>query len=181
MSQSIQSIPFNKINGQSTSLNEYAGSVVLIVNVASKCGLTPQYEELVKIYNQYKEKGLVILGFPANNFAEQEPGSNAEIETFCSATYGVDFPMAEKISVNGDNRHPLYQSLIQEKLHPLRNPNSELEKKLDELGFAPKNDTDITWNFEKFLVSREGKVIGRFAPDIAPADARIIQAIQAAL
>ncbi|MFM2477032.1 glutathione peroxidase [Celerinatantimonas sp. MCCC 1A17872] len=181
MSNAITQIPFNKIDGTPTSLEEFSGSVVLIVNVASKCGLTPQYEQLVELYHQYKDKGLVVLGFPANNFAAQEPGSNGEIATFCSATYGVDFPMAEKISVNGDDRHPLYQALIDAKPHALRNAGMSFEKRLKEKGLGVENETDVTWNFEKFLVSRDGEVIGRFAPDIVPTDERVTSEIEKAL
>ncbi|CAG9296445.1 glutathione peroxidase [Celerinatantimonas diazotrophica] len=181
MSQSITQIPFNKLDGTPTSLEEFSGSVVLIVNVASKCGLTPQYEQLVELYHQYKDKGLVVLGFPANNFASQEPGSNSEIATFCSATYGVDFPMAEKISVNGADRHPLYQALIAAKPDTLRNPDMSFEKRLKDKGLGVENESDITWNFEKFLLSTDGQVIGRFAPDIEPTDQRITSTIEKAL
>ncbi|MFM2484186.1 glutathione peroxidase [Celerinatantimonas yamalensis] len=181
MSQPISTIAFDMIDGQSSSLNDYANKVILVVNVASKCGLTPQYEQLVSLYHQYQAQGLVIIGFPANNFAGQEPGSNGEIATFCSATYGVDFPMASKISVNGDDRHPLYQALIDAQPNAVRNQNSQLEQKLTEKGLASKNETDITWNFEKFLVNRQGDVISRFAPDITPIDERITNAIKAAI
>lgn len=181
MTQQFTAIPFNKIDGTSTSLEDFSDSVVLLVNVASKCGLTPQYEQLVEVYNKYKEQGFTVLGFPANNFGAQEPGSNQEIATFCSATYGVDFPMAEKVSVNGEDRHPLYQALIDAYPHALHNEDSALEKLLADKGLAPEDDTDIMWNFEKFLINRKGLVIGRFAPDITPDDPRIIDAIKQAL
>lgn len=181
MSQSITTIPFNKLDGTPTSLAEFSGSLVLLVNVASKCGLTPQYEQLVELYHQYKDKGLTVIGFPANNFAAQEPGSNSEIATFCRATYGVDFPMAEKISVNGDDRHPLYQALIDAMPQALRNPDKGFEKRLQEKGLGAKKESDITWNFEKFLINRNGEVIGRFAPDIEPTDKRITSSIEKAL
>ncbi len=175
---SIYDIPVRKIDGKDASLKDYKGDVLLVVNVASKCGLTPQYEALEKTYQAYRDKGFKVLGFPANNFAGQEPGSDAEIADFCSTKFDVDFPMFSKISVQGADRHPLYQELI--KAHPGRTnkPDSQLKKILDERGLASKDETDIMWNFEKFLVSRDGKVVGRFAPDIPPNDPAITGAIE---
>jgi len=146
----------NNIEGQPAPLSQYKGKVVMIVNVASKCGFTPQYAGLEKLYEKYKDKGFVILGFPANNFGQQEPGSNEEIKTFCSRNYNVTFPMYAKISVKGDDKHPLYEYLTQ-------------------------TGGDVKWNFTKFLVGKEGKVIGRFEPGVTPESAEIAGAIEKAL
>jgi glutathione peroxidase len=151
---------------------------MLIVNVASKCGLTPQYTDLEALYEQYHDRGLVVLGFPANQFAGQEPGSNQDIQEFCSTKYGVKFPMFEKIVVKGDGQHPLYQNLVAAIPNAQQNPQGSLRKTLDQHGLGPSNDTDVMWNFEKFLVDREGKVVGRFAPDFAPKDPVITNAVE---
>lgn len=178
----VTNIPFNKIDGTSTNLGEFSGSVVLAVNVASKCGLTPQYEGLEKLYEEYREKGLVVLGFPANNFKEQEPGSNEEIVEFCTSTYGVEFPLAEKISVKGDDIHPLYSELTSAQPSATgAGPDNGLLQKLSQIGCAPEKEGDVLWNFEKFLISKEGDVVGRFAPDIPPQDERIVAAVEAEL
>jgi len=177
----LYDIPIDRIDGSKASLADYKGKVMLIVNVASKCGLTPQYDALEKLYKDKKADGLVVLGFPANNFKGQEPGSNGEIQEFCRSTYGVDFPMFSKVEVTGDNTHPLYKSLIKEKPAATAKENSELTKILEKIGEKPKNPSDILWNFEKFLVSRDGKVVGRFAPDITPDDALVTKAIDAEL
>jgi glutathione peroxidase len=181
MTNALTNIAFTKMDGEQSSLNDYNGSVVLIVNVASACGLTPQYEALEKLYEEKQTKGLVVLGFPANNFGAQEPGSNEEIVEFCRGKFGVQFPMAEKISVTGDDTHPLYRQLIAEKPNAEKNPDSKLLEILKANNLAPKNDTDVMWNFEKFLLNRKGEVVARFAPDIAPDDTRITSAIEAEL
>lgn len=177
----LAQIPFVRMDGTRATLGDYKGSVVLIVNVASKCGLTPQYEGLEKLYEQKRDQGLVVLGFPANNFGAQEPGSNEEIVEFCTGNFGVQFPMAQKISVKDADIHPLYQALIAAQPKATQNPGGELRAKLESYGYGPKNDTDVMWNFEKFLVGRDGSVVGRFAPDVAPGDALIVNAIEAAL
>jgi glutathione peroxidase len=177
----IYDIPVRRIDGNSASLADHKGEVLLVVNVASQCGLTPQYAELEEIYETYRDRGLVVLGFPANEFAKQEPGSNAEIKQFCETKFGVKFPMFEKIVVKGEGQHPLYRELIASKPTAQQNPNGTLRKTLEKHGLAPTNDTDIMWNFEKFLVNRQGEVVGRFAPDIAPKDATITGAIEAEL
>lgn len=177
----VTNIPFLNIDGTENTLSAYQGQAVLVVNVASKCGLTKQYEALEALYERYREQGLVVLGFPANNFAGQEPGSNDEIAQFCTATFGVQFPMAAKISVSGSDTHPLYQALIESYPHAQRNNDSQLLKLLQEKGLAPATDTEIMWNFEKFLIGRDGQVLGRFAPDITPDDPRIVGAIETAL
>jgi len=181
MSANLYDIPVRSIDGKDTSLAEHKGKVMLIVNVASKCGLTPQYADLEKVYENYRDKGLVVLGFPANEFAGQEPGSNPEIKQFCESKFGVQFPMYEKIVVKGEGQHPLYRSLIEACPKAQAKPDSGLRKTLDSHGLGPKNDTDIMWNFEKFLVNREGKVVARFAPDIAPQETPVTAAIESEL
>ncbi len=181
MSNALSQISFKKMDGSDATLNDYHGSVVLIVNVASACGLTPQYDALEKLYESHRARGLVVLGFPANNFGAQEPGSNEEIVEFCRGNFGVQFPMAQKISVTGDDAHPLYRQLVAARPSAEKNPESKLLEILKANNLAPKNDTDVMWNFEKFLLNRKGEVVGRFAPDIAPDDARIVAAIEAEL
>ena len=164
---SLYEISATTIDGQATTLNDFAGKTLLIVNVASKCGLTPQYEQLEALYEKYKDKGLVVMGFPSNEFAGQEPGSDAEIKEFCQMTFGVKFPMFGKVSVNGEQRHPLYNNLVAAQPKAQQLENSPLKAKLEEHGLlGGKSESDIMWNFEKFLVSGDGKVVGRFAPDI---------------
>jgi glutathione peroxidase len=181
MSNNLSQISFKRMDGSNAKLADFEGSVVLVVNVASACGLTPQYEGLEKLYEQKREQGLVVLGFPANNFGAQEPGTNEEITAFCTGTFGVQFPLAQKISVKGDDIHPLYQQLIAAQPKATPNPEGDLREKLESYGFGPKNDTDVMWNFEKFLIGRSGEVVGRFAPDVTPADPRITAAIEVEL
>jgi glutathione peroxidase len=176
----IQDIPLTTISGAATTLAEYSGKVLLIVNVASKCGLTPQYEGLERLYEQYRKRGLVVLGFPANNFLGQEPGSDDEIAEFCRATYSIAFPMFSKISVAGDDQHPLYRELTSAVATSQGNPEAHRER-LKGFGIATTDEPDVLWNFEKFLVGRDGTVIGRFAPNLAPDDALLVGAIEAAL
>ncbi len=183
---SLFDLPVQRISGESASLAEFRGSVLLIVNVASKCGLTPQYEGLEKLYNTYRERGLVILGFPANDFAGQEPGSNEEIQSFCSLTYNVTFPLFAKIAVTGPDAHPLYQALTaSQPAAQLNDPGfrANLDGFLSTTGTGATTNPDpgILWNFEKFLVDRNGAVVARFAPDMLPEDPRILAAIEAAL
>jgi len=181
MSDTLFTLPLKTITGEITTLEHYRGSVLLIVNVASKCGLTEQYEELESLYQELHQEGLEILGFPSNEFAGQEPGSESEILAFCRATFGVEFPMFSKIEVNGANRHPLYQALIKECPQAATLDDSGFYQRLANKGRAPKQPEDILWNFEKFLVGRDGRVIQRFAPDIKPRDPLILTAISAAL
>ena len=159
---SIQNIPVKTIAGKPSSLKDFAGNVLLVVNVASKCGLTPQYEQLEQLQKEYGDRGFSVIGFPCNQFMGQEPGSMEQILEFCSTTYGVTFPMFEKIDVNGDDQHPLYAELTQVE---------------DADGAAG----DVQWNFEKFLVGRDGRVVARFAPDVTADDPRLRAAIDAAL
>lgn len=178
MSKSLTDIPLRRIDGTPTSLADYRGRVLLVVNVASKCGLTPQYEGLEKLFESKREEGLDVLGFPANNFGGQEPGSHEEIVEFCSTTYGVQFPMFEKLSVKGDDQHPLYASLINAQPHATDKPGSDFKAKLAGYGIKPAADTDVLWNFEKFLISRDGKVVERFAPDVSATDDLLLAAIE---
>lgn len=160
--KSVYDFSLKDINGKDVKLKNYRGKVVMLVNVASKCGLTPQYEGLQKIYTKYQGQGFVILGIPANNFGGQEPGTNEEIKTFCSLKYNVTFPMFSKISVKGDDIDPLYKFLTDKQTNP-------------EFG------GDIAWNFNKFLVDRNGKIIARFSPKETPDSEKVIQTLEAAL
>jgi glutathione peroxidase len=159
---SIYTTPISSLDGSSSPLAQAEGSVSLIVNVASKCGLTPQYEALETLQKNYTGKGFTVVGIPCNQFMGQEPGSPEEIATFCSTTYGVTFPLTEKIDVNGDNRHPLYAAL-------------------SSVADSEGVDGDIRWNFEKFLVNRNGEVVARFHPKTAPDAPEVIAAIESAL
>lgn len=179
MTTSVYDIPVVSINGTETVLNQYQGKVLLVVNVASKCGLTPQYEGLEKLYNEKKQQGLEILGFPSNDFLAQEPGTNEEIEQFCRLNYQVDFPLFEKIPVVGEAKHPLYAALTQ--AIPTRTGEGPWLDDLVEYGLTPNNPPEVLWNFEKFLVNKNGEVVARFAPDIAADDARLLDAINAEL
>jgi glutathione peroxidase len=181
MSASIYDIPVRKITGADASLAEFKGKVLLVVNVASKCGLTPQYEGLEKLYKQYRDKGLVIAGFPANDFKAQEPGTSEEIQSFCSLNYGVDFPLFEKITVVGAEKHPLYAALIAAKPAAVNVSEVPWSEKLKGYGIDPNPAPEVLWNFEKFLVSRDGKVVERFAPDTAPDAPALVAAIEAEL
>jgi len=149
----------NSIDGDPVPLMRFKGKVILLVNVASKCGLTPQYEGLQKLYSKYKDRDFIILGFPANNFLKQEPGTDKEIKSFCSVNYGVEFPIFSKISVKGKNQHPLYKFLTSKETNPL---------------FPGK----IRWNFEKFIFNRNGEMTGRFHPKVKPDDKQIIELIE---
>jgi glutathione peroxidase len=157
MAKSVHEFTLNTLSGTPQSLKEYAGKVLVIVNVASKCGYTPQYADLQKFYDEYQQKGLVILGFPANNFGNQEPGTDADIAQFCQANYGVTFPMFSKLSVKGADIHPLYKYLTQE------------------------SGVEVSWNFNKFIVNKEGKVIKHFKSAVKPDDKEFLQTIKAAL
>jgi glutathione peroxidase len=179
MTAALYDIPLKTIDGAPATLGDYKGKVLLVVNVASKCGLTPQYAGLETLYRDKKDDGLVVLGFPANNFGAQEPGTEAEIADFCSLTYGVDFPMFAKISVKGEDRHPLYDALIAAK--PEAEGTDVMRGKLAGYGIPASEPSDVLWNFEKFLVGRDGAVAARFSPDIAADDPRLTAAIDKAL
>ncbi|MHB1710230.1 MAG: glutathione peroxidase [Acidimicrobiales bacterium] len=159
---SIYDLPVRFLAGEETSVGRYRGQALLLVNVASRCGLTPQYEGLERLQKTYGDRGFTVLGFPCNQFGGQEPGSPEEIATFCSATYGVTFPMMEKVDVNGEGRHPIY----------------------DQLTACPDGDGeagDVQWNFEKFLVSPDGEIVHRFRPAVDPEAPEVIDAIEGAL
>jgi glutathione peroxidase len=175
----VQDIPVTTITGEQTSLGDFAGNVLLVVNVASKCGLTPQYEALEAIYRRYKDQGLVVLAFPANNFGGQEPGTHEEIVEFCNVNYDVSFPLFAKISVVGEDQHPLYAELTQ--AQPAAAGKDDMREGLRKYGMTPTEDPDVLWNFEKFLVSRDGKVVDRFAPRTTPDDPSVVRAIEAEL
>ncbi len=158
--ESILEIPLKTIDGEATSLKAHKGDVLLVVNVASQCGLTPQYEGLQEVFEKYQAKGLKVLGFPCNDFGAQEPGTNSEIKVFCTTKYNVSFPMYDKLHVKGEDQHPLYAALT---------------------GKSSPFPGDIEWNFGKFLIDRNGKIIHRFSPRTEPGSAEVINAIEAAL
>ena len=160
---SIHDVPVARLDGTATTLGELTGDrPALLVNVASKCGLTPQYTALERLHEQYADRGFTVVGLPCNQFGGQEPGSSEEIAEFCSATYGVTFPMTEKVEVNGDGRHEVYRQLVD-------TPDEEGES------------GDIRWNFEKFLLASDGKPIARFSPTVTPDDPRVVDAIEGLL
>ncbi len=177
----LYTIPVTRIDGSVSTLADFRGKVLLLVNVASRCGLTRQYDALEKTYARYHHAGFEILGFPANDFAGQEPGSNEEIAQFCRGTFGTSFPMFSKITVVGPYKHPLYAALIDAL------PASEGEGKpgmvdsLIKFGTKPNEEPELLWNFEKFLVSRTGKPVKRFSPDTLPDAPAITNAIEAEL
>lgn len=181
MTTPLYDIPLETIGGEPTSLAAFRGRVLLVVNVASKCGLTPQYEALEKVYERFRDQGLVITGFPANDFKSQEPGSNEEIQTFCSMNYGVTFPLFSKIKVIGPDKHPLYQALIAAQPKAVSNSDVPFREKLKGYGIDTLPEPEILWNFEKFLVNRKGEVVRRFSPDTVPDDPELIAAIEAEL
>ena len=158
----LYDIPIHTLQGADAQLGDYAGKTLLLVNVASKCGLTPQYEGLERLQKSYADRGFSVIGFPCNQFMGQEPGTAEEIEQFCSTTYGVTFPLMEKIEVNGEGRHPIYTELT-------------------ETPAAAGNAGDITWNFEKFLVSPKGDILARYRPQVEPEDAAVVNDIEAQL
>ena len=176
MNADIQSIPLKRVDGSDDTLAAHRGKVLLIVNVASKCGLTPQYDGLEDLFRKRQGEGLEVLGFPANNFRQQEPGTNTEIADFCSATYGVDFPLYSKISVVGADQHPLYGALT--KAQPNAIGDGPMRERLQGHKIEPNPAPDVLWNFEKFVVGRKGDVVARFAPDVAATDPRLVEVIE---
>jgi glutathione peroxidase len=175
----IKDIPLTRIDGAPDTLGAHKGKVLLIVNVASKCGLTPQYEGLEKLFETKRAQGLEVLGFPANDFRAQEPGSNSEIAEFCKATYGVKFPLFSKISVVGSQKHPLYAELT--KAQPAATGEGPMRERLAGYKIETNPAPEVLWNFEKFVVSRRGEVVARFAPDVAADDPRLVRALDAEL
>ena len=174
---SIYEIPVKTIDGQEITLNDYKGKTLLIVNVASKCGLTPQYEGLQKLYSEYQDKDFEILGFPANNYLGQEPGTEEEIKDFCSTNYNVTFPLFSKLSTKGNDQHPLYKYLTETKPETDVNDGG-LEEKLKGYGAVRSTPSEVLWNFEKFLVNKDGEITARFAPDVTPVDERLTAKIE---
>ncbi len=181
LSARIYDIPVEKITGEPASLADYKGNVLLIVNVASKCGLTGQYEALEKLYERFRGQGFVITGFPANDFRAQEPGTNEEIQSFCMLNYGVTFPLFSKITVVGAGRHPLYSALIAAQPKATSLAENPFREKLKGYGIDTLPEPEILWNFEKFVVSRTGEVVRRFSPDTVPDAPELIAAIEAEL
>ena len=156
MSSSLSTIAIKTIDGQEQTLGDYSGNVLLIVNVASYCGYTPQYEGLENLYHTYGSQGLKVMGFPCNDFGSQEPGSNEEIKTFCSSRYGVDFPLFDKVHAKGSEQHPLYAALTSQ---------------ADPAG-------EVAWNFEKFLISKDGQIVGRYRSSVSPSAPELVAAIE---
>lgn len=181
MNTSLYDIPLKRINGDNASLGDFRGKVVLAVNVASKCGLTPQYEGLEKLHAEYGGQGLVVAGFPANDFAGQEPGTDGEIEAFCKTTFGIQFPMFGKITVTGAQKHPLYDVLTKAQPAATTPAGESFREKLKGYGIAPNPEPEVLWNFEKFLLNRKGEVVQRFSPDMAPDDPALVSAIKSEL
>lgn len=176
---SLYDIPLKRIDGSVDCLASYRGKVLLVVNVASKCGLTPQYEGLEKLYQDKHAQGLEVLGFPANDFNGQEPGSDAQIGAFCSTTYDVHFPLFSKIVVTGSDKHPFYAQLTD--IQPAAIGEGPMREKLASHGVTPSEPPEVLWNFEKFLIGRRGEVVARFAPDVTADDPRLVSAVDAEL
>ncbi len=162
-------------------MGDYAGKVRLVVNVASKCGLTPQYAALEAMYRKYKARGFEVLAFPSNEFGGQEPGTEAEITEFCTTTYDVTFPMFAKIAVKGPAQHPLYAALTKARPEARSLSTSDFRAKLASYGVPVGEPSEVLWNFEKFLLDREGKVVERFAPDVSPDEGLVVSVIEAEL
>lgn len=182
MTQPVTAYDFdaNLLDGTPVSLADYRGRVTLVVNVASRCGYTPQYKGLEALYRRHKDAGFAVLGFPCNQFGAQEPGTSDEIASFCTGTYDVTFPMFAKIAVTGANTHPLYRELI--KAQPSAQGDAEgFREKLVGYGIEPNPAPGVLWNFEKFLVARDGRVVARFAPSVAPDDPALVTSVDAEL
>lgn len=180
MQAPLYSIPVKTIDGHETTLAAYAGKVLLVVNVASRCSFTPQYDGLEMLFEDMGDRGLAILGFPANDFAEQEPGNSKDIKSYCRETYNASFPLFEKIVVSGEAKHPLYSELTT--AQPTRAGNSDhLREMLVDLGITPTEDPEVLWNFEKFVIGRSGQVVARFTPDTVPDHPELVGVIDAEL
>ncbi|MEZ5742216.1 MAG: glutathione peroxidase [Sphingomonadaceae bacterium] len=176
----IAQIPLTRIDGSDDTLANHKGNVLLVVNVASKCGLTPQYEGLEALYQAKKDEGFEVLGFPANDFGAQEPGSHDEIVEFCKANYGVSFPLFAKNDVTGEDKQPLYAELIQA-VPEKQGPSEEFRERLKGYGMTPTEDPEVLWNFEKFVIGKDGSVVARFAPGTEPNDPALVETIEAEL
>lgn len=177
MTSAIQQIPLRTIDGTPATLGDFQGDVLLVVNVASKCGLTPQYTALEAVHERFRDQGFAVLGFPANDFAGQEPGTDEEISEFCSVTYGVQFPMFSKIAVTGPDKHPLYAELISS-APAAQGDKAGFRENLRGRGRPATDEPEVVWNFEKFLLSRDGEVVARFAPTVTPDDELVTSAIE---
>ena len=177
MAENLYEIPVKTIDGTETNLGEYKNKVLLIVNVASKCGLTPQYAGLEKLYENYRAKNFEVLGFPANNFMGQEPGTEEEIKDFCTTNFDVQFPLFSKISVKGDDQNPLYKYLTETKPETDVNDGA-FEAKLKGYGSTRSAPSEVLWNFEKFLIGKNGEIAARFAPDVTAEDERLIKRVE---
>jgi glutathione peroxidase len=175
----LGTIEFHKMDGSTGTLSDHAGDVVLVVNVASQCGLTPQYTGLQQLYDDKRDEGFTILAFPANNFGGQEPGTDEEIAEFCEQEYSVTFPVMSKISVAGNDQHPLYAALAEQA--PTADGKAEMRETLRGHGLDPTDDPDVLWNFEKFLIGKDGAVVARFSPAVAPDAPEFTGALEAAL
>lgn len=178
MSTDIKNIEFKLADGKTSTLNDFKNKVVLVVNVASECGLTPQYTGLEKVFETYEKEGFTVLGFPANEFGAQEPGSNEEIQAFCKGTFGVRFPVAQKIIVKGEKIHPLYKGLIEAAPTAVQRADSGLRANLEKHGLLSGTPKEIMWNFEKFLINKIGEVVVRFAPDVDPTSTAVTDVIE---
>lgn len=176
----LQLIPIETMDNEVTNLGAFAGDVLLLVNVASKCGLTPQYEALEALHRSYVDRGLRVLAFPANDFRGQEPGTNEEILDFCRTSYDVTFPLFAKMVVTGPDKHPLYAGLIESPVPVSGNPEVHRER-LHGFGITPTDEPEVLWNFEKFLVGSDGRIVARYAPTVTPDDPELISAIETEL
>lgn len=175
----LYDIPLKRIDGTETTLAAFRGRVLLVVNVASKCGLTPQYEGLESLYQAKRAQGFEVLAFPANDFRAQEPGSDEEIQQFCTLTYDVHFPMFSKVSVLGSACHPLFSALTE--AQPRATGDGPMRERLQSRGIETGAASDVLWNFEKFLLDRQGRVVARFAPDVQAHDPRLLGAVETEL
>ncbi len=176
----LPDMPLTRNDGSGDSLSAHAGKVLLVVNTASQCGLTPQYAGLEALHREYGPRGFEVLAFPANDFGSQEPGSDAEIATFCETSFGTSFPIFAKASVVGDAKQPLYAALTQ--AVPTKQGDVEgMKERFRGYGMVPNEDPEVLWNFEKFLIGRDMVVLARFAPGTAPDDAQLVAAIEGAL
>lgn len=181
MANDLYNIPLERIDGRPATLEPYRGRVLLLVNTASQCGLTPQYKALEALYQRFKEDGFFVLGFPSNDFLAQEPGSNEEISRFCAGHFHVTFPMFGKIPVVGPNRHPLYNALTAARPASVGDGKQKFIESRIKLGATINSEPEVLWNFEKFLVSRHGEIVARFAPNVEPDDPILVKAIETEL
>lgn len=181
MALDLYTIPVTRIDGTVSSFGDYRGKVLLVTNVASKCGLTPQYDGLERLQKTYAEQGFSVLGFPANDFAGQEPGSDSEIQQFCRSSFGATFPMFSKIQVTGPEKHPLYAEMINRAPASTGEGKASFIEGLIKFGVQPNAEPEVLWNFEKFLIGKDGDVVARFSPDTLPDAPTVVQAIEAEL